>query len=318
VAGWYEKHFNYRPEKRWIIKTPGVVFALAMAVAAYTDPGDCVLIQEPVYYPFRNVILQQGRVPVVNPLRMEGDRYLMDFDDLEKKAADPHVKMLILCSPHNPVGRVWTREELERMGDICVRHGVMVLADEIHNDLIMPGFTYVPFAAIKPEFARHSITSTSPSKTFNLAGMQDSCIIISDPKLRESFQRLVNNLHVGSQNPFSLVATTVGYSQCAGWVDELMEYIAGNYKALADGLAQHLPKARIIPMEGTYLAWADLSAYLTGPDTPEIEMGKKAGIALDGGPWFGHGGDGFLRFNLACPRSTVEQAVAQMADAFAK
>ena len=316
VVGWQKTRHRWEIQKDWVTHCPGVVPAVAYAIMAFTQPGDEILIQEPVYYPFRKTIESLGRTTVVNPLRLENGRYGMDLADLEKKAARPKMKMLILCSPHNPVGRVWTPEELARLGDICVAHDLLVLADEIHNDLIMPGFTHTVFASLKPEFARRSITCTAPSKTFNLAGMQDSCIIISDETLREKYRTLLAQLHLNGQNPFSLVATTTAYAQCGDWVDQMIAYIAGNYRTLVDGLSRLLPRAIITPLEGTYLAWVDFSAYLSGSEPPEVEVGRKAGVAFDGGDWFGEGGAGHLRVNLACPRSLVERAVAQLGEAF--
>ncbi len=316
IAGWQRRRHGWDIQKDWICYTAGVVPAVCYVLLACTRPGDKVLIQEPVYHPFRNTAEGLDRGVEVNPLVLRDGRWQMDFEDLEKKAADPGVKVLILCSPHNPVGRVWTREELLRVGEICLRHGLLILSDEIHNDLIMPGHRHTVFAGLSPELAARTVTCTSPSKTFNLAGMQSSSIIIPDADLRGRYHAVLQKLHLGGQNPFGMAATVAAYNQCGDWVDQAVGYIHQNFLTLRDGLQKTMPKAVVYPLEGTYLAWADLSAYLEdGPEPAEVQVGRRAGVALDGGTWFGQGGRGCLRFNLACPRSLVVRAVGQIAAA---
>lgn len=318
VAGWYERYFHWRPKRQWLLKTPGVVFALAMAVQAYTEKGDAVLIQEPVYYPFRETVVDNERHLVVNQLVYEAGGYRMDLADFEAKIVANDVKLFILCSPHNPVGRVWREEELVAVGDICLRHGVLVVADEIHADFTYPGHTHHIFADLKPEFGPMTITCTAPTKTFNLAALQISNVFIEDQKLRRRFRTTMAASGYSQPGIMGLVSCQAAYTHGHEWLDALKGYLKGNLDFFRRFLKTHIPTARLIEPEGTYLVWVDVSkipAY-EGMTDKEIDkhMVQEARLWLDGGTMFGRGGDGFQRFNIACPRAILERALLQWRD----
>jgi cystathionine beta-lyase len=317
VVHWMEKRHGWKIKAEWICFTPGVVPALNMLVKAFVSSGDGVLIQPPVYYPFYMAIENNEATVVANPLLYQDGRYDMDFEDLERKVRGPGVKMVILCSPHNPVGRVWTRDELMRFGRICIENGVLVVSDEIHSDLIYPGFTFTPFADLSPEFAQHSVICTAPSKTFNLAGLQTSCIIIPDHELRSRFKRtIVSNGLIGI-NCFGLVALQAAYEQGEEWLARVLAYIQGNYEYLESYLANHVPQIRVVRPEGTYLVWLDCRGLgLGGAALHELFM-EKAGVYLDDGFIFGKEGEGFERINIACPRSILVEALDRIRKAVA-
>lgn len=315
IIDWTKNRFGWEVKKEWIEYTPGVVPAINYLLQTYCKPGDKVIIQEPVYYPFKNAILNNGCQVSNNKLKFDGERYEIDFEDFEEKAKDPKVKMFILCSPHNPVSRLWTEEELTRLGEICLENDVLVIADEIHNDLVFPEYKHVMFAAINEDFAMNSITCTAPSKTFNLAGMQASNIIIPNPKLMEEFKRTLERNNVGGQNPLSIVAAEAAYTQGEEWLEQLLEYLQGNVDFIKEYLKEHLPKANMLDVEATYLAWIDLREYESDGEKLEKLIIEKGKVALDGGTWFGEGGDGFVRLNFACPRSLLEKALDGIAKA---
>lgn len=318
IIGWQRRRHGWEVERDWICYTQGVVPAVCYAIQALTGPGAKVLIQEPVYYPFRKVIESTGRQVVSSDLICRDGRYEMDFDDLERRLGDHDVEVMILCSPHNPVGRVWTREELLRVGQLCIQNSVVVVADEIHNDLIMPGQKHIPFATLGDLFAEMSVTCTSLSKTFNLAGLQASSIIIPSDSIRAKYQAQLTRSSISDQNPFSIAATIAACGQGEEWLEEALEYIYGNYQVLCGILAQRMPQAVAAPLEGTYLAWVNLSAY--EPDAEKLEkfVSGTAKVALDGGSWFGESGKGWLRVNLACPRALVTEAMERICRAFGK
>lgn len=318
IINWTKRRHGWDIKKEWIEYTPGVVPALNYAVQAFCMPGDKVLIQNPVYYPFDKAIENNGCHIVDNTLRFNGDYYEIDFEDFENKAKDPKVKLFILCSPHNPASRVWTEEELRKMGDICLRYDVIIVADEIHNDLVYSGYKHTMFASIKKEFAMNSITCTAPSKTFNLAGMQASNIIIPNPLYMEKFRRILEKNSIGGQNPLSIVALEAAYNESEDWLEQLLDYLQENIKFIHEYLAEHLPKAKLIEPQGTYLGWLDLREYETDGKKLENTVYKKGKVALDGGTWFGKGGDGFIRINFACPRSLLEQGLARICSAIKK
>lgn len=312
VIHWMATRYGRSIKPDWFVLTPGVVAALNMLVQTFVAPGEKVLVQRPVYYPFFSAVTQNGAEVVSSSLVLENGRYQMDFDDLAAKAADPAVKMAILCSPHNPVGRVWTKEELTRFGEICLENDVLVISDEIHCDLIYEGVTFTSFAAISPEFAQKSIVCTAPSKTFNLAGLKTANIIIPDAGLRRQFNRTMGRHGLGGADPFGLVATTAAYTHGAEWLTALMEYVAGNYRFLVDYLAEHLPQIKVIQPEGTYLVWLDCRALGLAQAERFALLFDEARVFLDYGEMFGPEGGGFERINIACPRSILAEALERI------
>ena len=312
VANWMKTYHNWEPEEEWLIKTPGVVFALAMAVKAYTQPGDSVLIQLPVYYPFSEVITDNGRKVVSSNLYQgEDNRYHIDFADLEKKITEEHVKLFFLCNPHNPVGRVWTREELEKLGNICVKHGVIVVSDEIHQDFVFKGKHQV-FAGVKKEFQDISITCTSPSKTFNLASMMISNIFIPNPELRRKFQKQLDAAGISQLGVLGLVAVEAAYSKGEEWYEAMHAYVESNIVYTKDYVEKNLPGVKMTDLEGTYLVWLDFREIGLSVDELEDLIIYKAGLWLDSGKIFGKTGTGFQRINVAAPRKTIEECMKRI------
>lgn len=309
IRDWMIRHHDWEPQEKWLIKTPGVVFALAMAVKAYTDPGDKVLLQQPVYYPFSEVITDNGREVVSNDLVLtEEGNYKIDFADFEQKIIANGIKLFLLCSPHNPVGRVWTREELETIGDICVKHGVTVVSDEIHNDFIWEG-THTVFAGIKKEFADISVTCTSPSKTFNLASMLISNIFIPDQILRRKFRKEMDRAGISQLSVLGLVATEAAYAHGDEWYAAMKNYVRDNIAFARAYVEENLPGVRMIDTQGTYLIWLDFRQ--TGLTVEELDhkIIYEAGLWLDSGKIFGKTGEGFERINVACPRAVLQEAL---------
>jgi cystathionine beta-lyase len=311
-AGWQERRHGWKCSPEWILFAPGVVTALAFILRALTEEGAGIIIQPPVYYPFYGVIRDNARRIVENPLRLEGDRYVMDYEDLERQASRKDVTALLLCSPHNPVGRVWTEEELRQAGEICARHGVLVITDEIHEDLVLPGYRHRPFGSLGEDFAANSVTCVAPSKTFNLAGLQCSFIIIPEESKRNAVKEALDAAHLSRPNVFALAAAPVAFRDCDYWVDALVEYLAGNVAFLRDFLARRLPKARLIEPEGTYLGWVDFREYGFSREELERRMLEKGKIWLDEGYIFGDSGSGFERIVLACPRALLQEGLERM------
>lgn len=312
VAGWMKTHHNWDVKPQWLIKTPGVVFALAMAVKAYTNVGDAVLIQQPVYYPFSEVIEDNSRVIVSNDLYLgEDNRYHIDFEDFERKIVDNHIKLFLLCNPHNPSGRVFTREELTRMGDICLKYGVIVVSDEIHNDFILKG-EHTVFSTVKKEYEEISIICTSPSKTFNLASMLISNIFIPNGKLKAKFKKEVDAAGISQLSALGLVATETAYRQGEEWYTHMLEYIRGNIEFVKEYVKDNLPGVNVIDGEGTYLVWLDFRK--TGIDARELDRRViyDAKLWLDSGEIFGKTGEGFQRINVATSRETVRECLERI------
>ena len=309
VVGWMKRRHHWAIDPDWICITPGVVPALNMLVRTYVPPGDKVLIQPPVYYPFYMAINNNQAEIVTNPLIYESGSYRMDLDDLEGKARDPKVKMVILCSPHNPVGRVWTKDELLEFGQICAENNVLVVSDEIHGDLVYDGYTFVPFANLDHEFRQRSIICTAPSKTFNMAGLQTSCIIIPDENLRSQFEEtlLSNGLIVHSC--FGLTALQVAYDEGEEWLEQVRAYIESNLEYLEAYIEEHIPQIRVVRPEGTYLVWLDCQGLGLESSILRQLMMEKAKVYLDDGNIFGPEGEGFQRINLACPRPLLAEAL---------
>jgi len=314
TINWMKKRHNWDIKKEWFVITPGVVPAISMLVRTFTHPGDKVILQSPVYYPFYSAITLNGCQVVLNPLKFEDGHYTMDFNDLETKF-DSRVKLLILCSPHNPVGRVWSKEELTKLGEICLKHNVIIISDEIHEDLVYKEYTHIPFASLSEEFAMHSITCTAPSKTFNLAGLQTSNIIIPNPKLRNDFQNMLESNAITSPNIFGIVALQTAYEEGEEWLDQLLDYLHENLNFLIEYIEKNMPQIKVIKPEGTYLVWLDFRSL--GMDALSLKnfLLEKAKVAFDDGYIFGPGGEGFERINIACPRSLLKEGLDRIARA---
>lgn len=314
VRDWMKRHHDWEVKEPWLIKTPGVVFALAMAVKAYTEPGDGVLIQSPVYYPFSEVIEDNGRRIVSNTLVLgEDHKYHIDFEDFERQIKENQIKLFFLCNPHNPVGRVWTTEELTRIGDICLKYQVTVVSDEIHSDFIFRGKHQV-FADLKKEYADITVTCTAPSKTFNLAGLLLSNIFISNRELRHKFRQQVNAVGISQLSPFGLVACETAYTQGEEWYQAMLAYVAENIAFTKEYVEKHLPGVEMVEHEGTYLVWLDFRK--TGLSVEELEdlIVNRAKLWLDSGKIFGKSGEGFQRINVACPRQILEEALHRIGE----
>lgn len=312
VHNWYAQRFGWETQRSWLVTTPGVVFAIAIAIRAFTQKGDAILIQQPVYYPFADKVTENDRQLVVNPLILKNGRYEMDFADMERRIADNRVKMFLLCSPHNPVGRVWTKEELLRVGEICQKHGVLVVSDEIHADFTYAGHTHRVFASVKSEFADFTITCTAPSKTFNLAGLQNSNIFIPNRQLRHAYKKELSACGCGGTNCMGMAACQAAYEAGADWLEQLKQYLAGNLAYIRQFLREKLPDIALIEPEGTYLVWLDLRKLgLTEQQQRQLIV-QDAKLWLDTGTLFGQGGEGFERINIACPRATIEQAMQRL------
>lgn len=312
VHNWFYKHFNWDTKEEWLAKTPGVVYAIALAIKAFSKEGEAVMIQQPVYYPFSECILNNHRKLVNNQLVYENGKYNINFEDFEDKIINEKVKLFILCSPHNPVGRVWTKEELIRLGNICIRHQVLIVSDEIHCDFTYPGYHHTVFASISEAFAMNSILCTSPSKTFNMAGMQVSNIFIPNRDVRNLFYREFNASGYNHLNTLGLIACKSAYAKGELWLNELKQYLNENLNFVRTFLAQNLPELKLIEPEGTYLIWLDCSGL--GLNYKELEslIIDKAKLWLDGGKLFSKETALFERINIACPRSILEQALTNL------
>lgn len=309
---WYAKHFNWHVEQEWLIKTPGVVFALAMAVKAFTHEGDGVLVQQPVYYPFTEVIRDNGREVVNSSLILVNGHYEIDFADLEEKLADPKVKLMFLCSPHNPVGRVWSREELQKVGDLCLKYNVITVSDEIHSDFVWAPNVHTTFATLGEKYAQNCIVCTAPSKTFNLAGVQVSNIFIPNASLRRALRKQIDAAGYSQLNALGLVACEAAYTYGEEWLAQVKAYIEANIAFVREYLVQNLPQINLLPIEGTYLIWLDCSALGMSADEREKWLWHEAKLWLDGGGIFGKEGEPYERINVACPRATLQQALEQL------
>jgi cystathionine beta-lyase len=312
VTGWFARRFGWQADPAWLVKTPGVVFALAMAVRAFTQPGDAVLIQPPVYYPFFEVIRDNDRVLVENPLVYQNGRYSLDLEGFERAIATRGVKLFLLCSPHNPVGRVWTKDELQAMGRICQRHGVTIVSDEIHCDFAFPEHPHTMFLQACPEMAEQAVVCTAPSKSFNIAGLQVSNIFIPDEARRAAFRKEIDRSGYSQLNTLGLTACKAAYEGGAEWLDACKAYLRANLDFVRDYLARELPQIRLVEPDGTYFAWLDCSGLgLTREELDDLIV-NRAGLWLDAGHVFGGGAEQFQRVVLACPRATLKQALAKL------
>jgi cystathionine beta-lyase len=315
VISWYKRRYKWEIKREWIVFTPGVVPAINFAIKAFTNAGDKVIVQTPVYYPFFSSIESNGRYVLNNPLILKNGRYEMDLADLRQKVKDPRSRLIILCSPHNPVGRVWSREELSELGDICIDNGVLVVSDEIHSDLVYPGVVHTNFASISEKFADNSITCTSASKTFNLAGLQISNIIIPNQWIRQIYENSVFSVGISQPNAFAEVAVKAAYDECEDWLEEFLKYLKGNLDFLKEFIKEKIPKVKVIEPEGTYLCWLDFREVEPDPKKLEQIMLRVAKVAFDEGYIFRDGGAGFERVNMACPRPILKEALNRIADA---
>lgn len=309
VCNWMERRHHYHVEKEWMIQTPGVVYALGILIRGLTEPGDGVIVLSPIYYPFDLAIMASERNIVYSDLKLTGTHYSIDFEDLEKKAAHPECKVLMFCNPHNPVGRVWTIEEMKKVVDICYRNNVTIIDDEIHHDLIMPGHQHTVMSLVSEEARQICAVCTAPSKTFNLAGIQCSNIIIENPVIRAKVKMEHTLNLLSSLNSFAYQACIIAYNQCEQWLEELISVIEGNAKYVTEFMAANFPEVKVIPMEGTYLLWLDMRGLGMTHKELEILMKQDAELYLDEGYIFGVTGRGFERINLACSPLTIERSM---------
>lgn len=316
IAGWYRRRHDWEIQKDWISDSPGIVTSLSLSVELFSQPGDQVIVQSPVYYPFYDVIRMNDRKVAANPLKLEDGRYVMDYVQLEELMAGG-AKLLLLCNPHNPGGRVWEREELLRLGELCLRHGVTVISDEIHCDMIMPGHKHIPFASLSPELSDITLTTLAATKTFNLPGLQTSYIVTSNPELKRRFDYKIKALSLHMSPFFTPEAIEAAYNEGGEWLDELILHISGNADYAISYLAEHLPQVQPMQPEATYLLWIDCRALGLDADGLKQLMYREAKVAFNEGSVFGPEGQGHLRINLACARSLLTEALERFVRAAA-
>lgn len=310
VINWFCRRHNWHIEKDWILYTSGVVPAVSCAIKAFTLPGEKVLLQTPAYNCFFSSIRNQGCEVLENELVREGDTYRIDFDDFERKCADEKTTVFLLCNPHNPCGRVWIKEELQRMADICRKHHVKVISDEIHCEIIMPGCHFTPFALVDED---NGVTLNSPSKNFNIAGLQIANVICKNDEWRRRIDRVINIYEVCDVNPFGVIALQAAYNECGDWIDEMNQYVWGNYQYLKRFVLDELPQIQVIRMEGTYLAWLDIMCYELSSDEATQQLLHEGRVFVSSGTLYGRkAGEGYLRLNLACPRETLKQGLVRL------
>lgn len=310
VINWFCRRHNWHIEKDWILYTSGVVPAVSCAIKAFTLPGEKVLLQTPAYNCFFSSIRNQGCEVLENELVREGDTYRIDFDDFERKCADEKTTVFLLCNPHNPCGRVWIKGELQRMADICRKHHVKVISDEIHCEIIMPGCHFTPFALVDED---NGVTLNSPSKNFNIAGLQIANVICKNDEWRRRIDRVINIYEVCDVNPFGVIALQAAYNECGDWIDEMNQYVWGNYQYLKRFVLDELPQIQVIRMEGTYLAWLDIMCYELSSDEATQQLLHEGRVFVSSGTLYGRkAGEGYLRLNLACPRETLKQGLVRL------
>ena len=315
VKNWFRDNFDWEIKKGSLVKTPGVVYAIAMAVKAFTKEGEAVIIQQPVYYPFSEMIIANNRKLVNSPLVLKDGRYEIDFEDFEKKIVENNVKLFILCSPHNPVGRVWSVEELKKIGDICIKHDVVIFSDEIHADFVYEPNKHHVFASLGESYAANSVIATAPSKSFNIAGLQVSNIFIENKKLRDAFRNEIVKSGYSQLNTMGLVAARAAYESGKEWLDEVRAYIKDNLIFFRDYLKENIGELSLIEPEGTYLVWVDFRKLGLSEKQREDLIVNKAKLWIDSGAMFGVDGEGFERFNIACPREYLKMALDSLAKA---
>ena len=315
IQSWIRRRYGWEVKPEWILFTPGVIPGFNVAYQTFTDPGDGIIVQTPIYYPFMDGIRNNRRTMVLNQLLENDGYYTMNFEELQQQVQDPANKILIMANPHNPTGRCWTAEELTRLGDLCADNGVLTICDEIHADLIMAGAKHCSMGSLSEKILQNTIFCYAPSKTFNLAGLQTAFVVIPNDDVREKFAQGLTANRIINMNWFGQVALETAYNHCENYVDGLQKYVSANMDYMADYIAKNLPQLKMRKSEGTYMVWVDFRG--TGMTTEEIEhfIAHKAHIGVDMGTWFGPGGEGWLRFNLACPRCLVEKAMTMLTDA---
>lgn len=311
IVNWLDNRFSWKINQEWLMFSPAVITSISLLIQNLTQKNDKIMIQEPVYSPFHSIVESNERNLVISPLvKLDDGSYVMDYEDIEAKIKD--VKVFILCNPHNPVGRVWTREELTRLGEICLKHNVLIISDEIHSDIILKNHKHTPFASISKEFRENTITCMAPTKTFNLAGLQSSFLVISNPYYYEVMDKAFSILDIKRNNAFSLVATEAAYNYGEDWLYELIKYIEDNVDFAIDYIKNHMPQLKVKKPEGTYLLWVDFSNLNVDKKDLKNALINKGRIALSDGSSFGIGGDGYYRINLACPRSMVLEGLKRI------
>lgn len=316
AADWIERRFDYKIDPKTLINSPGVVPTLSILARLMTKADEKVLIQSPVYYPFSAVVRENERELVVNELvKDETGYYTIDFEDFEKKVSDEKVTLFIMCSPHNPVGRVWKREELQKMSELCLKYNVRVIADEIWRDIIMPGHKHIPAASLSKEIEHNTITCFSPTKTFNIAGLQASFATLPREEEWKMLDEELGRLDVKRNSPFSLVGFEAAYTKGEEWLEELLIHLDGNMDYVVNFVKERIPEVKVRKSEGTYLMWLDFSGLGMTKEELSMFMQKEAKIALDDGFWFGENGAGFERMNIACPRYMVEEGMNRIENA---
>lgn len=313
ITSWFKRRHGWTIDKEWIIYTTGVIPAISAAIKALTMPGEQVLIQTPVYNCFFSSIKNQGCQILENPLKRNGNSYVVDWDDFERKCADEKTTVFLLCNPHNPSGRVWTKAELARMNEICLRHRVAVVSDEIHCELVMPGNKFTPFAAVNEDCKTNGVTLNSPTKNFNIAGLQIANIVCANPVWRRRIGRAINIFEVCDVNPFGPVALEAAYNDSENWMDELNEYLFANYQLLCDTFAKELPQYEVMRLEGTYLVWVDVRPSGLSSDEVAEKLLKEGKVQVNSGTMYGQTtGEGYVRINIACPRATLIEGLKRM------
>ena len=311
---WFSRRHHWTIDRNWILYTSGIVPAISAIIKGLTQPGDKVLIQTPVYNCFFSSIRNNGCEIAENPLKRTGDTYQIDFEDFEKKLKDDNVKIFLLCNPHNPAGRVWTREELELINELCLKHQVIVLSDEIHCELTMPGVDYTPFASISKEAQDNCITCISPTKSFNIAGVQIANIVTNQPTWQKLIDKAINVNEVCDVNPFGVESLIAAYREGEEWIEELRKYLWGNYQELCNFFKENLPQLKVTKLEGTYLVWVDIRATQSLSDTLTERLLEEGKVWVNSGTMYGeNAGEGFVRINIACPRSRMMEGLRRMA-----
>lgn len=311
TVDWIAQQHGWNINPEWISFSPGVVPAFTMIINAFTHPGDKIIVQSPVYFPFFDSVLNSGRQLINNQLKFENNRYTMDFNQLMNQI-DSKTKMILLCSPHNPVGRVWTKDELLKLANICIENNILIVADEIHSDIILTGAKHIPIASLSEDISNITITTYAPSKTFNIAGLSTSIVVAQNKTLKATYDNYIENLHIHFGNIFGNIALEAAYSEGAVWLQEMLRYIEHNFDLLRQFAAQHKDKLNLIEPEATYLAWIDFNKLNLSNDKLQHLIIKKAKLGLNNGIMFGAGGEGFQRMNLACPESTLTKALSQL------
>ena len=313
ITNWFKRRHNWAIGRDWIIYTTGVIPAISATIHALAMPGEKMLIQTPVYNCFYSCIRNQGLRVLESPLKREGNTYVVDWDDFEAKCADKKTTLFLLCNPHNPAGRVWTKDELARMNEICMRHDVKVISDEIHCELIMPGYVFTPFATVNADCQRNSVVFNSPTKNFNIAGLQIANIICADKEWYRRIDRAINIFEVCDVNPFGPLALEAAYNESEDWINELMPYIADNYALLKDTFAKEVPSYEVLKLEGTYLAWVDIRKSGLTANALTEKLLREGKVQVNSGVIYSkNDGEGYIRINLACPRATLQEGLKRI------